>query len=130
MADNTARVSAAELLHAVEQLPPAELDEFVKKVISFQAHRKAKGLPVTEADLLQHINKPLPTALLNRYRELIALRDEERLTDEEYTDLLRLGDEMERFNSERLKWLAELAQLRRITLRNVKDDLGIHPLSV
>jgi hypothetical protein len=130
MADNMARVSAAELLHAVEQLPPVELDEFVKNVISFQAHRKAKGLPATETEFLQHINKPLPTTLLNRYRELIALRREERLTEEEYTELLRTGDEMERFNSERLKWLAELAQLRGVSLRKVIDDLGIHPLAV
>jgi len=128
MGDNTARVSAAELLHAVEQLPPAELDEFVKNVISLRAYRKAKGLPASEAELLQHINKPLPTTLLNRYRELSALRSEELLSDEEHTELLQLGDAMERFNSERIRWLAELAQLRGVSLPKIMDDLGIHPL--
>ncbi len=130
MADNTARISADDLLHAVEQLPADELSKFVKNVISLQARRKAKGLPATEADLLQHINKPLPMTVLDRYRELIALRREERLTDEEYTELLQLGDEVERFNSERITRLAELARLRGVPLTQVMDDLGIHPLPV
>jgi len=130
MADNTARLSSHDLLHAVEQLPPAELDIFVKNVISFQAHRRAKALSSVESDLLLKINVPLAADLLERYRQLVALRREERLTPEEHGELLQLGATMEHYNSERIAWLVELAQVRGVPLPQLMDELGIHPLAV
>ena len=130
MGDKTAHISPNDLLHAVEQLPPAELDIFVKNIISFQAHRRAKALSPLESDLLLNINVPLAADLLERYRQLVALRREERLTSEEHAELLRLGAAIEHYNSERITWLAELARVRGIPLPQLMDDLDIYPLAV
>jgi len=84
-----AQVSFFDILQAVEQMPPAELEEFLQKVATIHARRKAKGLTHAETELLHHINSPLPLTTLNRYRELIALRRNEQLTLEEHAELLQ-----------------------------------------
>lgn len=127
MADNTAHITAAELLRAVEKLPPAELDEFVKNVISFQAFRQAKNLPQIEADLFQYVITPLPDAVLARYRKLIALRRAEHLTPIQHSELIQLGDTIEAFHLQRMTKLVELAKLRDVSLTQLMQELDIHP---
>ena len=56
-----AQVSTDELLKAVGQLSPPELEQFAFRVLALEAQRKAPSLPRTEAELLLKINQGVPT---------------------------------------------------------------------
>ena len=120
-----AKVSADQLLEAASQLNPGELEQFVTQVIALQARRRAPSVTKTETELLMKINNGLPTDVRARYWVLIGKRQEESLTEEEYEELLRLSDQTEQLQVERLEALIELAQLRGTTLDALMDSLGI-----
>ncbi len=116
-----------ELLKAVEQLDPADLAQLMSQVIALQARRKAPNLSKTETDLLLKINQDLPVTVQTRFDELVAKRQAETLTKEEYQTLLGLTEQVEQVNAKRVEHLAELAQLRGISLTALLKELGIRP---
>jgi hypothetical protein len=120
-----AQVSPKELLKAVGQLDIHDLDRFVAEVITLQAQRKARSLPEEEATLLVKINQGIAPEIQSRYALLIEKRRTERLTPEELDELRCLGEQVERLESERIGYLAELARLRGMTLDALIDELGI-----
>lgn len=120
-----AQVSSDELLKAVGQLSPTDLERFVSDVISLQAQRKAPSVPYAEAELLLKINQGVPASIRDRYQALIAKRQSETLNAEEHGELLRLTDQVEQLEAQRVEYLAELARLRRTTLTALIQTLGI-----
>ncbi|OYD87522.1 STAS/SEC14 domain-containing protein [Nostoc sp. 'Peltigera membranacea cyanobiont' 213] len=120
------QLSSEELLKAVEQLNLSELEQFVSQVIVLQAQRKATRLPQAEAELLLKINQGIPSNIQTDYKELIAKRDDEILTEDEHQQLLQLTKEIEKIQAQRLENLAELAHLRGISLTALMENLGIH----
>ena len=60
-------------------------------------------------------------------KELIAKRQSYSIKEDELQELIRLTDEVERLNVERLKHLLELAHLRGVTLDEVIEQLGMRP---
>src|SRR5438046_3960928 len=91
-----AELSIDKLIEAAGQLRQPELEQFVAQVLALQARRKAPNLPQEETTLLLKINSGLPAEVRQRYHELIGKRREERLTQDEYEELLRLTDEAEK----------------------------------
>jgi hypothetical protein len=79
----------------------------------------------TESELLLKINQGIPPDLQRRYHELIARRRVESLSEDEYGELLRLTDQVEAIEVQRMEYLAELARLRKKSLTDVMKDLGI-----
>jgi hypothetical protein len=71
------------------------------------------------------LNRGLPDELQARYRELIARRREQTLTPEEHSELLRLTDQVEQLEADRLAALSHLAQLRQTTLPALMSSLGL-----
>ena len=67
-------------------------------------------------DLGYNVNRGMPDALQNRYRELIAGRRAEILTESEHAELLHLTNQVGKHDTERLKYLIELARIRKISL--------------
>lgn len=122
-----ADLSSEQLLSAARQLPRREFDQFVMRVLSLRAERSGPVLPVAESELLLKINHPVPDDLQRRYDELLARRDARTLTSEEHEGLLVLTDQVEILEAERMKHLIELAQLRRITLDELMNQLGLQP---
>ncbi len=120
------QLSSEELLKAVEQLNISELEQFVSQVIVLQAQRKATRLPKAEAELLLKINQGIPANIQTEYEELIAKRDDEILTDDEYQQLLQLTEEIEKIQAQHIENLAELARLRGVSLTALMENLGIH----
>jgi hypothetical protein len=118
-------LSTDELLKAVGQLNPSELEKFAFRVLALEAQRKAPSLPRAEADLLLKINQGVPPEVQERYDELIAKRRVESLTPDEYDELLRLTDQIENAEARRLEHLAELARLRKTSLTALMETLGI-----
>jgi len=79
-----------------------------------------------EAELLQRIRLTVvPEAELGEYYRLSVLRQAEQLQEQEYERLISLTHRVEAIHAERLKHVAELAQLRGIPLRQTMSDLGL-----
>lgn len=52
-------------------------------------------------------------------------RDDETLTDAEYSELLDIGNQIECLGVKRFEAMAQLADLRQILLLKLMDDLGL-----
>lgn len=120
-----AHFSADDLLKAIEQLETSELERFVERLIDLKAQRSAPRLSEGETELLSRINRGLPSDLAERYRHLIQKRRAASLLPEEHEELLRLSDQTERLEAERVEALAGLARLRGTSLTRLMSDLGI-----
>jgi len=124
-----AQVSCDDLLKAVGQLNPPDLERFVMDVIHLQAVKKAPSLLKSESELLIKINQQIPVAIHQRYAELISKRRAETLNSDEYAELVALGERMEQLETQRMEALAELARLRKTTLTALMKNLGIRKSS-
>ena len=123
----SAEVTRDDILKAIDQLDEQELDELVTGVLKLRARRRAPTLSKEESELLLRINEGTPPSLRARYWELIEKRRDETLTPDEYQELLHLTDVVEGFQTERVRNLVKLAQLRGVTLDQLMQDLGIKP---
>ena len=120
-------MSIEKLLDGAAQLDTPELEHFVSEVLALQAKRRAPHLSRDEAALLQKINQGLPPDVQQRYDTLIEKRQEETLTSDEHQELITMNDQIEETDAERVKDLATLAQLRKVSITALMDELGIHP---
>lgn len=120
-----AQLSMDELLKAIEQLNPPELEQFLSHVVALQAKRKAPSAPQVEAELLLKINQGVPSDTQRRYDELIAKRRKETLTPDEYDDLLSMTEQIEHLEARRMEYLAEMARIRKTSLAALMESLGI-----
>ncbi len=120
-----AHLSMEELLNAIGQLSPPELENFVQSTLILRAQRQAPHMNHAETELLRKINQGLPISTQKRYATLIAKRRTETLTTEEYQELLQLTDDVENFEAQRVIYLTELAQLRQVTVDVLMQQLGI-----
>ena len=118
-------LSTDQILSAMEQLSPAELEKLVPQVIALGAARRAPHLGPEESTLLDRISEALPSELMARLRDLQEKRDTNSLSEVEAEELLTLSDRTEELHAERLRALADLARLRGITLTALMDQLGI-----
>lgn len=126
MEQNLERRPPRQLVRAVEQLSPAELDLFADEVTALRARRHAPMLSEDESHLFAIINRALPEADRMRLAELIEGLHNENLISDEHRELLQLQHRLEALHAERVKALARLAQLRGVTLTRVMDQLDIH----
>lgn len=122
-------MSLEELLKAANQLDEADLERLLQQVAILRAHRKANVLPLEEAQLLQKINQGIDPELRAQYQTLRAKKEAETLTDAEYNTLIQLSNTIEQFGAQRLEALANLAQLRQISLSELMVSLGIQPVT-
>ena len=121
------QISLDALVSGVEQLSTPDLEWLTNQVLALRSKRRAPSLPRKEAELLQKINQGLSVEMQQRFNLLTAKRRAETLTSEEYQELLELVDEIELRDAKRVEYLAELAQLRNISLRMLMKQLGIRP---
>ena len=84
-----------------------------------------KCLSKREATLLYALNENLAQMDWPRYRELIRKRQAETLTPDEQTELIKFSDYLEEANAKRIKYLAQLATLRKTTVPALMQELGL-----
>ncbi len=125
LAQTNAELSFDQLVSAVTRLPQAEFEKFVRTVCGIRPSYEKHRLSRRESELLLRINQGVPSATQHRYDELIVKRDARRLTHEEYEELLRLTDQVELLDAERVGCLTELARIRNRPLTLLMDELGI-----
>lgn len=117
--------STDDLLQAVSQLKPRDLDKFVSQTLAIRAKRNASNLSRRESELLLKINKGLPVRVQKRFDELNEKREAATLTKEEHHELLRLINRIENADAKRIEMLGELAQIRQQPIRELMKELGI-----
>lgn len=110
-------------------MSPAELDYFVDQVAALRARRHAPMLSDDESSQFVIINQALPDSERQRLAELAERRSDETLIPVEHSELLELQQRLEALHAARVKALAELAQLRGVTLALVMEQLGIRHTS-
>jgi len=120
-----AELTTSELLRAVQQLGKNELNQFVFQVMNLRAKQQAPSFPKAESDLLRRINQGLPKEIQKKYNVLLEKRRAEELTPEEHKELLRLSDQVEKLEAQRVEYLAEMAGLRQTNMSDLMNSLGI-----
>lgn len=115
-------MSIDELLQAADRLDELDLDRLFDRILMLKANRQTHS---SEAELLQQIDRGIPSELHQQYQDLGAKRDAQTITAQEYDLLLDLSDRIEVLAAERAGLLVKLAQLRQIPLMQLMDDLGI-----
>jgi hypothetical protein len=122
-------MSIDELIKAANQLNETDLDQLLHQVVVLRARRKTQLLPQEETQLLLKINQGIPTDLRTRYQVLRKKREAETLDEREYDTLIQLSKQIEQMGAQRLEALANLAQLRQVSLLDLMQTLGIQPVS-
>lgn len=118
-------VSTEQLLRAVERLPAQDLEAFVAQVIALRAQRNAPHLTQEETALLRQINASLAPELQRRFDELVAKRQAETIAPDELNELIKITEQIEHHDAERVAALNDLAHLRQITTPTLMNLLGI-----
>jgi len=118
-------MSLDELIQAANQLNSSDLDRLLQQIVILRAHRKANVQTLEEAQLLHKINQGIDPELRAQYQTLRAKLEAETLTDAEYNTLIQLSNQIEQFGAQRLEALANLAQLRQVSLSKLMETLGI-----
>jgi hypothetical protein len=116
-----------QLIQTVEQLDASELEQLIAQAIRVQTKRKTLSLPKDQFLLLQQITQCIPSQLQERYNLLIDKRQENSLTDEEYQELVNLGEHIEAIDVKRLENLTKLAKLRQISLNDLIQEFNLQP---
>jgi hypothetical protein len=124
----TIQIEPEQLLNAALQMSQAEFDQFVTRLFSIKARERAPVLSEREDELLQKIYQGLPPEMQQRLNELIEKRQSYTITDDELQELIKLTDQVELFDAERLKHMIELAHLRNVPLDDLIRQLGIKPV--
>ena len=119
-------VSLDAMIRGVEQLSTPDLEQLVDRVLTVRARRRAPSLSRKETDLLRRINQGLPVGKQQRFDELTVKRRADTLNPDEHQELLQVLDQIEQHDVKRLEALAELAQVRNVSIRVLMKDLGIH----
>lgn len=123
--EKKAPVTVPDLLDKVSHLDNSEFESFVNAVLALRAKRVAPVLPQKESDLLEKIYTKLPAAIQERYDLLTEKRRAGTISAEEYGELLELVHISEHYNVERLKCIVELAALRKVTVEQLMEQLGL-----
>ena len=103
-----------------------EPDRYIIHTLQERLQPKS-DLKSAESDLLQQINIGFSAENWTQYHALIAKRQAETLTSEEYEHLIQLSDRLENLNVLRIQALIQLANLRNQSLCDLMQTLGISP---
>ncbi|MCP1381271.1 hypothetical protein [Runella salmonicolor] len=117
--------SVTTLFHEAERLDNRSLDAFIDDILSLRIRRETPDKQKEEAMLLKKINRSLPIEQIQRFRVLNQKRLEDDISEPEYAELLILLDKIEKLNVSRLKYLTSLARLRKVSVRELMNQLGI-----
>jgi hypothetical protein len=84
-----------------------------------------KRLSPEEAALWEIVNRTLSPTMSARYQLLSGKVREETLTAEEYEELQKVTDEVEKLHAERIKAILKLAVLRGETVKDLTASIGM-----
>lgn len=121
----TIEIDLEDILQGIAQLEIGELEKFTDRVMDLRASRRAPRLSKQESDLLQKINQGLSAEAWQRYDSLNEKLHEETISPEEHQEFLKLVEQIEMADAERLFHLIELSRIRGVSVDALMDQLGL-----
>ncbi len=121
--------SVATLYNEAERLDNRSLDAFISNILSLRIQRSVSDEQKREVMLLKIINKSLSVEQMNRLMLLNEKHSDNKITEDEYAELGIYVEKIEKLNVARLKYLIELAQIRKTTVKELMIQLGISNLT-
>lgn len=106
------------------------VDQYVMQFLERNfPEEKPRPLSVSkrEAELLKKVNLDISAKTWNIYLHLKAKRQSMVATEAELAELNAITEQVEAANTQRIAVLAELAQLRNVSLRTLMEQLGLAP---
>jgi hypothetical protein len=119
-----------QLLTGVEQLSDSDFEAFANSFFHIRAVRRTKPLPSRETNLMLIINKGLGEKEQKRLFELDKVRISEKLTESEYNELTVISEQLEQLDADRLKAVAELAEIRNVPVLDLIKKLKLFKAKV
>ena len=118
--------TVAEILAKASTLEaPEEIEELTAGLLALRAKSLAPIASDDETRLLLTINEGVSVGLTDRVASLIEKRDESGLSVAEQNELIQHADLLERRGVERAEALSALAEVRRTSLRELMNSLGV-----
>ncbi|MEN9613008.1 MAG: hypothetical protein RLZZ628_3822 [Bacteroidota bacterium] len=122
-----AEMNAQNLLLSAAQLPLDELEQFFAELSRLVTRKKSESVLNRDKILLTQINQTvLSLEKTDRCYTLICKMEWSTLSETEHSELITLVEEEEALNVQRLKYLVELAQLRKMALPQLMKKLGLN----
>ncbi len=119
------QLSLTDLVENVASLDNQAFQNFLLDVYNKRAKQRSPAIQPQEADLLEEINMGFPNEQWVRLDLLDAQLEKSTLSEAEHAELMTLTAAYEAYMVHRLELLSQLAELRKITLREVMHQLGI-----
>ena len=127
-----AELKVEHLLYNVQQLSPAELDEFTQKFTEWQNQRETAidekvDNDASDAEVIAFIrkNSQLPEKENRRYWELRRMSDDETLSDEDRPEYGELVRRLTVMTAKRLEALVILVQRWKKPVEDIMAELGL-----
>lgn len=119
------KLSPEQILEQMGQLALSELEQVMDKGYYLLAEKKAPHLSKRETELFREINDSFDEVFWYRYKELREKLEDETMTPTENEEFLKMNEEVEAKNVIRLRSVAELAQLRQMSIPDLMNQLGL-----
>ncbi len=123
------QISPEQVLSAVETMSEGDLDSFIGQILQIRGKRQAPNVSAAEADLLQKITHCIPPNLQTRFNELVKQRQANTIDAASLQELCDLSNQIELLEADRIKHLAQLAQLRSTSIEALMQQLHLVPVN-
>jgi hypothetical protein len=131
MSVHNLQISTENLLGVVLQMPDAEFNKFIEKANRLRRKTIKSVWTKSEIELIKKINDCLlSTEEQSLFDKLVKKRRAEKITETELEALIVLAEKSEMLNVDRINYLIKLANLKKLTLDEVMEKLGIKPSEV
>lgn len=125
-----AQPTVSEILDSVSRLGTEDFESLFKGIAILHAQRsQMPALPREEADLLGQINEVFPREKWERLQYLDWKMETTGLSEKEAAESQRLAAAYESHSVRRLQLLVKLADLRKVSLDKLMEQLEIKPLT-
>lgn len=118
-------MSVAEILNSARGLESNNFEKLFRELSVLRVQRNGVFLlNEVESNLLSEINKPFDEKKWERLKYLDWKLEYDALSEKEDSELLKLAESYENYNVERLKSLSQLAQIRKVPIDKLLEQIG------
>ena len=121
----SSEITVKDLLQGVAQLSSEELDYFIERAKEIRSSKENTSEEAQIKTLIQAVGKGPEQSWLQRLEELDQKRISNALSDQELKEFQQMGEELEEWNTQRLKHLVQLAVLKKTDLPTLVKELEL-----
>jgi hypothetical protein len=122
----SSEITVKDLLQGVAQLSSEELDYFIERAIEIRSSKENISEEAQIKALIEAVGKGPEQSWLQRLEELDQKRISNTLSDQELKEFQQMGEELEEWNTQRLKHLVQLAVLKKTDLPTLVKELELN----